>query len=116
DCSLKADGRGGSLLELHDLEWEHRRTRLQQRELQTGLLELLSRNLGHEIRNPLGGIRGAAQMLAAELDAPELAQLARLVMREADRIEELLQSFGQPRLDSVPFDLYPVLDEAVSLL
>ena len=31
------------------------------------MLDLLRRNLGHEIRNPLGGIRGAAQMMAAEL-------------------------------------------------
>lgn len=116
DCTLRPAGDGGLLLELHDLEWEHRRARLQQRELQTGLLELLSRNLGHEIRNPLGGIRGAAQMLAAEVAAPEMAQLARLIMREADRIEELLQSFGQPRLAREPFDLYPVLDEAIDLL
>lgn len=116
DCTVKPVRDGSLLLELHDLEWEHRRTRLQQRELQTGLLELLRRNLGHEIRNPLGGIRGAAQMLAAELSAPEMAQLARLVMREADRIEELLQSFGQPQVASEPFDLYPVLDEAIGLL
>lgn len=116
DCTIKPTFDDGQLLELHDLEWEHRRTRLQQRELQTGLLELLRRNLGHEIRNPLGGIRGAAQMLAAELRAPEMAELARLIMREADRIEELLQSLGQPRLACEPFDLYPVLDEAVGLL
>lgn len=116
DCTVKSTGDGGLLLELHDLEWEQRRTRLQQRELQTGLLELLSRNLGHEIRNPLGGIRGAAQMLADELDSPEMAELARLIMRESDRIEELLQSFGQPRLAREPFHLYPVLDEAVGLV
>ncbi|WP_354696886.1 two-component system sensor histidine kinase NtrB [Elongatibacter sediminis] len=116
DCTIKSDADGGRLLELHDLEWENRRIRLQQRELQTGLLELLSRNLGHEIRNPLGGIRGAAQMLAAELESPEMSQLARLVMRESDRIEELLQSFGQPRLGREPFDLYRVLDEAIDLL
>ncbi len=116
DCTVKPAGEAGMLLELHDLQWEQRRARLQQRELQTGLLELLSRNLGHEIRNPLGGIRGAAQMLAAELESAEMTQLARLIMREADRIEELLQSFGQPRLARRPFDVYPVLDEAISLL
>ena len=116
DCTLKTTRDGGLLLELHDLEWEHRRTRLQQRELQTGLLDLLGRNLGHEIRNPLGGIRGAAQMLAAELAAPDMAQLARLIMREADRIDELLHSLGQPRFANEPFDLYPVLDEAIGLL
>ncbi len=67
--------------------------------LQTGMLELLSRNLGHEVRNPLGGIRGAAQMLAEELEDGELSTLARLIMRESDRIDELIQRFGQPELD-----------------
>jgi len=116
DCTLRKTSDGETLLELHDLSWEQKRTRLQQREVQTGLLELLSRNLGHEIRNPLGGIRGAAQMLAEELDTPELAMLARLVMREADRIDELIQSFGQPEMAQQPVDLYPLLDEVTTLL
>ena len=38
------------MLEFHNLEWERMRLRLQQREVQTGMLELLSRNLGHEVR------------------------------------------------------------------
>ncbi len=80
------------------------------------MLELLSRNLGHEVRNPLGGIRGAAQMLADELDSEELQTLARLIMRESDRIDELIRKFGQPELDQRETDLYPLLDEAVELL
>lgn len=116
DCTIQPDDQGGVLLELHDLEWEHKRLRLQQREVQTGLLELLSRNLGHEIRNPLGGIRGASQMLANELSSPEMATMARLIMREADRIDELIQSFGQPRLGRVEVDFYPLLDEVFSLM
>ena len=116
DCTLRLNETGAVILELHDLAWERLRLRLHQRELQTGLLELLSRNLGHEIRNPLGGIRAAAQMLAAELAIPELAMLARLIMRESDRIEELIQSFGRPEMTRLPVDLYPLLDEATALL
>jgi len=116
DCTVQADAHGMVLLELHDLEWEHKRILLEQRELQTGLLELLSRNLGHEIRNPLGGIRGASQMLADELDSPELATLARLIMREADRIDELIQSFCQPQLAQDDVALYPLLDEVLALV
>ncbi len=116
DCILTSQTGGGVLLELHNLDWEQRRSRLQQRELQTGLLELLAKNLGHEIRNPLGGIRGAAQMLAAELDTPELATLARLIMREADRIDDLIQSLGQPQLAQQSVAIYPLLDEALGLL
>lgn len=116
DCAIEAMEDGDLLLELHDLEWEKMRLRLQQRELQTGMLELLSRNLGHEVRNPLGGIRGAAQMLAEELEDGELSTLARLIMRESDRIDELIQRFGQPELDRRELDLYPLLDEAFDLL
>jgi two-component system nitrogen regulation sensor histidine kinase GlnL len=116
DCTIQSIEDGNLLLELHNLEWEKMRLRLQQREVQTGMLELLSRNLGHEIRNPLGGIRGAAQMLADELESGELSTLARLIMRESDRIDELIRSFGQPELDRKDVDLYPLLDEALDLL
>jgi two-component system nitrogen regulation sensor histidine kinase GlnL len=116
DCTIQRTGERDVLLELHNLEWERLRLRLQQRELQTGMLELLSRNLGHEVRNPLGGIRGAAQMLADELESDEQATLARLIMRESDRIDELIQRFGQPELDRREIHVYPLLDEALDLL
>ena len=116
DCTIQSSEDGDVLLEFHNLEWEKMRLRLQQRELQTGMLDLLSRNLGHEVRNPLGGIRGAAQMLADELESGELSTLARLIMRESDRIDELIQRFGQPELDRREIDLYPLLDEALDLL
>lgn len=116
DCTIQRTDEGGMLLELHDLEWERLRLRLQQRELQTSMLQYLSRNLGHEVRNPLGGIRGAAQMLADELESGELATLARLIMRESDRIDELIQRFGRPELEISEIELYPLLDEALDLL
>ena len=116
DCTIQRGDGDDVLLEFHNLEWERLRLRLQQRELQTGMLELLSRNLGHEVRNPLGGIRGAAQMLADELESGDQATLARLIMRESDRIDELIQRFGQPELDWSQIDLYPLLDEALELL
>jgi two-component system nitrogen regulation sensor histidine kinase GlnL len=116
DCTIQRTTGDYLLLEFHNLEWERLRLRLQQRELQTGMLELLSRNLGHEVRNPLGGIRGAAQMLADELESGEQATLARLIMRESDRIDELIQRFGQPELERRAIHLYPLLDEALDLL
>lgn len=116
DCTVQMTRDGWRMLEFHNLEWEQMRLRLQQREVQTGMLNLLSRNLGHEVRNPLGGIRGAAQMLADELESGELATLARLIMRESDRIDELIQKFGQPELELAVCDLYPLLDEALDVL
>lgn len=116
DCTIQQIENRDLLLEFNNLEWEQMRLRLQQREVQTGMLDLLSRNLGHEVRNPLGGIRGAAQMLADELESGELATLAQLIMRESDRIDELIHRFGQPDLEQKPVDLYPLLDEALALL
>lgn len=116
DCTVKKTRLGDLVLEFQNLEWEQMRLRLQQREVQTGMLDLLSRNLGHEVRNPLGGIRGAAQMLAEELESGELETLARLIMRESDRIDELIQKFGQPELQKKETHIYPLLDEALSLL
>lgn len=115
DCTVRKTPLGDSLLEMHSLEWEQKRLRLHQREIQTGMLELLSRNLGHEVRNPLGGIRGAAQMLADELESGELETLARLIMRESDRIDELIRKFGQPELQKSQSDLYQLLEEALEL-
>jgi two-component system nitrogen regulation sensor histidine kinase GlnL len=116
DCNIQALDKNTILLEMYDLRWEHQRQQLAQREVQTGMLELLRRNLGHEIRNPLGGIRGAAQMMAAELAEQELGTLARLIMREVDRIDELIQKFGQPQLEHKDADIHKVIDEAIEVL
>ena len=116
DCTIQPLGGQGMLLELYDLKWQQQQTKLQQREVQTGMMDLIRRNLGHEIRNPLGGIRGAAQMLAAEMADRELGSLAELIMREVDRIDELLARFGQSELNCQPVDIHFVLQETTELL
>ena len=109
DCTIQPVTGQGMLLELYDLRWQQQQNKLQQREVQTGMMDLIRPNLGHEIRNPLGGIRGAAQMMAAELAERELGSLAELIMREVDRIDELLARFGQAELDCQPLDIHFVL-------
>jgi two-component system nitrogen regulation sensor histidine kinase GlnL len=116
DCNIQALENRHVLLELYNLRWEHQRHQLEQREVQTGMLDLLRRNLGHEIRNPLGGIRGAAQMMAAELGEQELGTLARMIMREVDRIDELIQRFGQPSVSHSEADIHKVIDEVIEVL
>jgi two-component system nitrogen regulation sensor histidine kinase GlnL len=116
DCAIQSLPGQHVLLELYDMQWEQQRQQLQQREVQTGMLALLRRNLGHEIRNPLGGIRAAAQMMAAELGDQELGTLAKLVMREVDRIDELIRRFGQPPIEKSTADIHHVIDEAIELL
>lgn len=59
----------------------------------------LVRNLAHEIKNPLGGIRGAAQLLERELDAPQLHEYTRVIIQEADRLQALMKRLlGSHRL------------------
>jgi len=116
DCNVRLLDNRNVLLEFYDLEWSTQQQQLAQREVQTGLLDLLRRNLGHEIRSPLGGIRGAAQMMASELGEQELGTLARLIMREVDRIDELIKRFWEPELEQSEVDLHRALEESLEVL
>lgn len=55
------------------------------------------RGLAHEIKNPLGGLRGAAQLLEREVVAPELAEYTGVIIREADRLQNLVDHMLGPR-------------------
>jgi two-component system nitrogen regulation sensor histidine kinase GlnL len=116
DCNIQSIPGHRVLLEFHDLKWQQQQSKWKQLEIQAGVMDLLRRNLGHEIRNPLGGIRGAAQLMAEEPDGGELFTLAQLIIREVDRIDELLERFGQPELHRRPVDIHQVLQETVELL
>ena len=56
----------------------------------------LVRGLAHEVKNPLGGIRGAAQLLAAELQEPELREYTAVIVAEADRLRALVDRMLGP--------------------
>ena len=51
---------------------------------------LMMRSMSHEIKNPLSGIRGAAQLLATELADPELEVFTNVIIRESDRLTNLV--------------------------
>ncbi len=56
----------------------------------------LVRSLAHEIKNPLGGIRGAAQLLEGELDRPQLSEYTQVIIGEADRLQALVNRLLTP--------------------
>ncbi|MES2635128.1 MAG: nitrogen regulation protein NR(II) [Pseudomonadota bacterium] len=56
----------------------------------------LIRNLAHEIKNPLGGIRGAAQLLEMEIDSKDLKEYTRVIIHEADRLQTLVDRLLAP--------------------
>jgi two-component system nitrogen regulation sensor histidine kinase GlnL len=57
----------------------------------------LLRGVAHEIKNPLGGIRGAAQLLAAELQSDEYKEYTDVIINEVDRLQELVDRMLGPR-------------------
>jgi len=57
----------------------------------------LLRGLAHEIKNPLGGIRGAAQLLERELEDADSKQFTQVIINEADRLKNLLDRMVGPR-------------------
>jgi two-component system, NtrC family, nitrogen regulation sensor histidine kinase GlnL len=56
----------------------------------------LIRNLAHEIRNPLGGLRGSAQLLERELERPGLREYTQVIIKEADRLQQLMDRLLTP--------------------
>jgi len=78
----------------------------------------LIRNLAHEIKNPLGGLRGSAQLLERELDRPELHEYTQVIIKEADRLQalmdRLLTPHRQPKLERV--GIHEVLERVRSLV
>ena len=77
----------------------------------------LVRGLAHEIKNPLGGIRGAAQLLDRELNRPELAEYTQVIIREADRLTELVDNMLGPSrpLKIAPVNVHKVLEHVAQI-
>ena len=84
------------VVELQPLEQQTRKDREERlAELAQANKELI-RNLAHEIKNPLGGIRGAAQLLEMEMDSAELTEYTQVIIREADRLQSLVDRLLAP--------------------
>ena len=78
----------------------------------------LVRNLAHEIKNPLGGLRGAAQLLEAELSSPNLVEYTQVIISEADRLQNLVNKLLTPH--KLPryarTDIHRLLNRVLQLL
>lgn len=90
-------GGGEVLVELWPLELHTRQQREERLREEAQAHKELVRNLAHEIKNPLGGIRGAAQLLQMELQAQlELADYTAVIVHEADRLQSLVDRLLAP--------------------
>ncbi|HET9651614.1 MAG TPA: nitrogen regulation protein NR(II), partial [Usitatibacter sp.] len=106
------------MLEFRELEQQLKIAReakiLEQQEANRELI----RNLAHEIKNPLGGIRGAAQLLERELGDPELREFTQVIVKETDRLQSLMNRLLTPnRLPKVePINIHEVMERVRSVL
>lgn len=100
------------LLELKSMDRLIRITRDENQVLQQNATRELLRGLAHEIKNPLGGLRGAAQLLERQLDNEELKEYTQVIIDEADRLQKLVNRLlgpsGMPKMRQV--NLHEVLE------
>lgn len=78
---------------------------------------VLARNLAHEIRNPLGGLRGAAQLLERKLPDAALKEYTGVIMKEADRLTALVDAMLGPTtpVRRVPVNVHELLEHVARL-
>jgi two-component system nitrogen regulation sensor histidine kinase GlnL len=80
----------------------------------------IAAGIAHEVKNPLGGIRGAAELLARKLDEPRQQRSADLIVREVDRItglvDDLMVFAKGERLQAGPVNVHQVLDGVLELI
>lgn len=116
DASFQLDGTD-VLIELHTVTERVRQREITERADRQQAVALLSRRLAHELRNPLAGVRGGAQLIATHADDATTRRHAGMIQREVDRITALIEHFtedGEKRVAAV--NLHRVLDEAAELV
>jgi two-component system, NtrC family, nitrogen regulation sensor histidine kinase GlnL len=91
------DGANGfTMIELREIEQQLKVDREARMLDQSLANKELIRNLAHEIKNPLGGIRGAAQLLEVELPSPDLKEYTQVIIKESDRLQTLVDRLLAP--------------------
>jgi two-component system nitrogen regulation sensor histidine kinase GlnL len=113
-----AIGEATLLLEFQQMDQQLRIAREERMLIQQQANSELLRNLAHEIRNPLGGLRGAAQLLEHELPNPSLREYTQVIIKEADRLQSLMDRLlvphRVPKYEST--NIHEVLERVRSLL
>lgn len=110
---------GKLLLEMSEAEQAFTLDRQEQKEGLNDASRVLLRNLAHEIKNPLGGIRGAAQLLETELPDPALREFTGVIIREADRLRALVDRLLEPYRDErhvTNVNLHEILESVRNLV
>jgi len=110
----------GAVVELRDLTRVAALREVERERAGVAALGQIASGIAHEVRNPLGGIRGAAELLEKRSTSDRDRAAASLIVREVDRIASLLDDFlvfgraGEVRLATV--NLHRVLDDVLDVL
>lgn len=122
DCTLVPmieEGRPTMILmELRQVDRRLRLSREEQLINQNAATRTLLRGLAHEIKNPLGGLRGAAQLLAMETQEEELKEYTEVIIREADRLGALVDNMlGSRKLpEKKPLNIHHLLERVAAII
>ncbi|MCE5181964.1 MAG: nitrogen regulation protein NR(II) [Betaproteobacteria bacterium] len=84
------------MMEFHQIDKQLKIAREERMQMQQQANRELLRNLAHEIKNPLGGLRGAAQLLEHELPRTGLREYTQVIIQEADRLQKLMDRLLTP--------------------
>ena len=108
----------GVLLEFSDVSIDHRLRQESELIAQQKLSRIIVRQLAHEVKNPLGGMRGSAQLLQKQLPDENLARYTRVIITEVDRlaalVDSILQAGGKPVLAEI--NLHEVTEHVARLI
>ena len=114
---LKSNGEAALIVEMIDVTRRMRISRENSLLIQHGAGRQMVRQLAHEIKNPLGGLRGAAQLLERQLDSDELREYTGVIIAEADRlvtlVDTLLGPGGPP--NKRPVNIHELLEYVIRL-
>jgi two-component system nitrogen regulation sensor histidine kinase GlnL len=112
------EGIAGMLLEFRQIDQQLRVEREARLLEQSQAHRELIRNLAHEIKNPLGGIRGAAQLLDRELERPALHEYTQVIIKESDRLQALMDRLLTPHRLPLPgpVNIHEVLERVRSVM
>jgi two-component system, NtrC family, nitrogen regulation sensor histidine kinase GlnL len=108
----------GIVVELQQVDRQLRISKEEQLLAQQNTSRMLVRGLAHEIKNPLGGLRGAAQLLDLELNDPDLKEYTQIIIAESDRLQSLMDRMLGPNKPAhkAPLNIHEVLERIRQLV
>ena len=116
----QANGRHqpGQLLELRQVDFIRRLNQEQALQHQLAAAQQLVRGLAHEIKNPLGGIRGAAQLLDAKLGDAQLQEYTQMIMKQADRLRLMVDKLLGPNKPGqrAPANVHQLIERSLQVV